>query len=146
MALKKTKKPQKMDFWPLWRGKKLQMASKLINKGQFWAHSTAKLWNSVAGCKWDKNHFIFGLGYPKMGQITQKKNRVWDKKKRMNQILYEGWIFFQNHRVVMHVGAGLHMSHARQNLGTLGGFETSLHSKNDFLGQKKYIWAPKVNM
>ena len=43
MALKKTKKPQKTDFWPLWRGKKLQMASKLINKGQFWAHSTAKL-------------------------------------------------------------------------------------------------------
>ena len=57
----------------------------------------------------------------------------------MNQILYEGWIFFQNHRVVMHVGAGLHMSHTRQNLGTLGGFETSLRSKNVFLGAKKYI-------
>ena len=57
----------------------------------------------------------------------------------MNQILYEGWIFFQNHRVVMHVGAGLHMSQARQNLGTLGGFETSLRPQNFFGGQKKYI-------
>ena len=79
-----------------------------------------------------------------MGQIMQKKkNRVWDKKKRMNQILYEGWIFFQNHRVVMHVGAGLHMSHARQNLGTLGGFETSLRSKNGFLGAKKVYMSSK---
>ena len=52
------------------------MASKLMNKGQFWAQFTAKLSESVPGSKWDKKNFIFGLGYPKMGQITQKKNRV----------------------------------------------------------------------
>ena len=44
----------------------------------------------------------------------------------MNQILYDGWIFFPNHRIDMQVGVGLHMSHARQNLGTLGGFKTPL--------------------
>ena len=43
----------------------------------------------------------------------------------------------------MHVGAGLHMSHARQNLGTLGGFETSLRSKNGFLGAKKVYMSSK---
>ena len=58
----------------------------------------------------------------------------------MNQILYEGWIFFQNHRVVMHVGAELHMSHARQNLGTLGGLKPPPYvPKMVFWGQKKYI-------
>ena len=96
-----------------------------MNKGQFWAQFTAKLSDSVPGSKWDKKNFIFGLGYPKMGQITQK-NRVWDKFKKKNQILYDGWIFFPNHRIDMQVGVGLHMSHARQNLGTLGGFKTPL--------------------
>ena len=61
----------------------------------------------------------------------------------MNQILYEGWIFFQNHRVVMHVGAGLHMSHARQNLGTLGGFKTPLRKKKFWGGGKKGYMSSK---
>ena len=57
----------------------------------------------------------------------------------MNQILYEGWIFFPNHRVDMQAGVGLHMSQARQNLGTLGGFKTPLRSKKVFLGPKKKV-------
>ena len=64
----------------------------------------------------------------------------------MNQILYEGWIFFPNHRVDMQAGVGLHMSQARQNLGTLGGFKTPLRSKKVFLGPKKGISAPKFQM
>ena len=57
----------------------------------------------------------------------------------MNQILYEGWIFFPNHRVDMQAGVGLHMSQARQNLGTLGGFKTPLRSKKVFFGAKKKV-------
>ena len=58
----------------------------------------------------------------------------------MNQILYEGWIFFPNHRVDMQAGVGLHMSHARQNLGSLGGFKIPLRSKMVFWGTKKRVY------
>ena len=62
----------------------------------------------------------------------------------MNQILYEGWIFFPNHRVDMQAGVGLHMSHARQNLGSLGGFKTPLCSKKLFSGTKKGYISSKI--
>ena len=35
------------------------MASKHMNKGKFWAHPTAELWNLVAGSKLDQKNFIF---------------------------------------------------------------------------------------
>ena len=63
----------------------------------------------------------------------------------MNQILYEGWIFFPNHRVDMQAGVGLHMSQARQNLGTLGGFKTPLRSKKVFLEPKKRYLSSKIS-
>ena len=63
----------------------------------------------------------------------------------MNQILYEGWIFFPNHRVDMQAGVGLHMSQARQNLGTLGEFKTPLRSKKVFLGPKKRYLSSKIS-
>ena len=62
----------------------------------------------------------------------------------MNQILYEGWIFFPNHRVDMQAGVGLHMSHAWQNLGSLGGFITPLCLKKLFSGTKKGYISSKI--
>ena len=109
------------------RGKKLQMASKLMNKGQFWAQFTAKLSESVPGSKWDKKKFHIWLRVPKNGPNNAKKQgvRQINLKKRTKFCMMVGF-FFPNHRIDMQVGVGLHMSHARQNLGTLGGFKTPL--------------------
>ena len=52
--------------------------------------------------------------------------------------------FFPNHRVDMQAGVGLHMSHARQNLGTLGWFKTPLCSKKVFWGTKKGYISSKI--
>ena len=82
--------------------------------------------------------FHIWLGAPKNGPNNAKKTGCETNKfKKKNQILYDGWIFFPNHRIDMQVGVGLHMSHARQNLGTLGGFKTPPTLKKNLGGGAK---------
>ena len=75
-----------------------------------------------------QKNFHIWLRVPKNGPNNAKKQgvRQINLKKRTKFYMMVGF-FFPNHRIDMQVGVGLHMSHARQNLGTLGGFKTPLH-------------------